>query len=243
MLVKILSDLHLHPLRNDYRYVDHGEYVCILAGDIAEGMRGVNWATMNIPNHIHVLYVPGNHEYYGNDYLELNRNFVAHNRAADSNTTVLLNNTVEIGGVSFAGSTLWTNFNVYGGGPIAEMDWKSGLNDHEWIKFGGRKILSSDIISLNRESLDFLSSANADVLITHYAPEFSETPRWKGHPLTPGFLTKIPYNTHKKFKYHIHGHTHSNFDYDTPYGTRVICNPRGYFGESNTFNGELVINI
>lgn len=243
MLVKILSDLHLHPMRNDYNYVDHGEYVCILAGDIAEGMRGVNWASMNIPNHIHVLYVPGNHEYYGHDYLDLNQSFMAHNSAQNSNVTVLLNDEVEIQGITFAGSTLWTDFNVYGSGLLAELDWKSGLNDHNWIKFGGRKILATDLINLNQEALAFLSKTSADVLITHYAPEFSESPRWKGHPLTPGFITKVPPNIHKKFKLHAHGHTHTNFDYDTPYGTRVICNPRGYYGESNTFNGELVINI
>ena len=230
-------------MRNNYNYVDHGEYVCILAGDTAEGMRGVNWATMNIPNHIHVLYVPGNHEYYGHDYFELNRNFAAHNRANNTNTTVLLNEVVEIGGVTFAGTPLWTDFCLYGDAPKAELDWKDGLNDHTWIKYGGRRIISSDVIALNQEALNFLRSVEADVLITHYAPELSETPRWKGHPLTPGFLTKVPPNIHKKFKYHIHGHSHTNFDYETPYGTRVICNPRGYFMESNTFNGELVINI
>jgi len=243
VLVKILSDLHFHPLRNDFKYVDHGEYVCILAGDIAEGMRGVNWATMNIPNHIHILYVPGNHEFYGHDYIELIRNFEAHNRADNTNTTILINEVIEIGGVTFAGTPLWTNFGLYGNAVKAELDWLGGLNDHAWIKYGGRNILASDVVGLNREAINFLKHADADVLITHYAPEFSESPRWRGHPLTPGFLTKVPQNIHKKFKYHIHGHTHSNFDYETPYGTRVICNPHGYFGEAITFNGELVINI
>lgn len=243
MLVKILSDLHLHPMKNDYTYVDHGEHVTILAGDIAEGMRGVNWAANNIPNHIHVLYVPGNHEYYGNDYIELNKVYKNHNHRADTNVHVLLNEVVEVYGKYFAGSTLWTDFGLYDNAPKAEADWRHGLNDHTWIKYGGRRIEAGDIVSLNKESLNFLRKAEADVLITHYAPEFSESHQWKGHPLTPGFLTKVPQNIHKRFSTHIHGHTHTKFDYLTPYGTRVICNPRGYYGENTAYNGELVINI
>jgi len=241
MLVKILSDIHLHPMHNTYNYVDHGERVCILAGDIAEGMRGVNWAMNYIPNHIDVLYIPGNHEYYGHEYHELNKSFERHN-ASGSNVTVLLNDTVEIWGITFAGTTLWTDFMVYND-PVATLNWATGLNDSRWIKFNNHTINAQNIINLNKEALQFLSRTEADVLITHYAPEFSESPQWKGHPLTPGFLTKVPPNIHKKFKYHIHGHTHTSFDYDTPYGTRVICNPRGYGYENMQHNGELVINI
>jgi predicted phosphohydrolase len=241
MLVKILSDIHLHPMHNNYSYVDHGERVCILAGDIAEGMRGVNWAVSNIPNHMDVLYVPGNHEYYGHEYHELNKSFRAHN-ASNSNVTVLLNDTIEIWGITFAGSTLWTDFMLYNN-PMATLDWAAGLNDSRWIKYDNHTINAQNIIDLNKEALDFLGKVDADVLITHYAPEFSECNQWRGHPLTPGFLTKVPPNIHKKFKYHIHGHTHTNFDYETPYGTRVICNPRGYGYENMQHNGELVINI
>jgi len=241
VLVKILSDLHLHPTHNNYKYVDHGEKVCILAGDIAEGTRGVNWAISNIPSHIEVLYVPGNHEYYGHEYFELNKSFAKINSEV-WHVRVLLNEVVEIGDTTFAGSTLWTDFKLYNN-PFSALDWAGGLNDHKWIKFRNRAIMAPDFIDLNKESLSFLKKANADVLITHYAPEFSESPQWRNHPLTPGFLTKVPPNIHRKFKYHIHGHTHSSFDYETPYGTRVICNPHGYGYENSTFNGELVINI
>ena len=241
MLVKILSDIHLHPTQNNYVYVDHGEHVCILAGDIAEGMRGVQWAHMNIPHHIDVLYVPGNHEYYGHEYHELNKNYDRHN-SSGSNVTVLLNNTVEICGVKFAGSTLWTDFMLYNN-TNATLDWAAGLNDSRWIKYDNHTLNAQNVIDMNKEAIEFLDKASADVLITHYAPEFSESPKWRGHPLTPGFLTKIPPRIHKKFKLHVHGHTHTSFDYDTPYGTRVICNPRGYGYENMQHNGELVINI
>lgn len=44
----------------------------------------------------------------------------------------------------------------------------------------------------------------------------------------------------------IHGHTHDSFDYSV-YGTRVICNPRGYFrngeNENPGFNPGLCVDI
>lgn len=242
MLVKILSDLHLDSMSNNQGYVDHGEYVCVLAGDISEGMRGVNWAIANIPYHIHVLYVPGNHEYYGHEYFELQRNFDIHNQQ-NTHVTVLDNHVIDIHGIKFAGTTLWTDFKLYKD-PMSPFHYEKGLNDCMWIKFGGRRLKATDVINLNTKAMDFLSHVNADVLITHYGPKFSESPKWVNHPLTPGFLTEIPVDIHSKFKYHIHGHTHSSFDYELPYGTRVICNPQGYGFENMTeFNGEKIINI
>lgn len=241
MLVKILSDLHLHPMNTDFDYVDQGERVCILAGDIAEGMRGVNWALANIPYHIDVLYVPGNHEYYGHDYIELQRNFEQHN-LSNTHVTVLDNALVEINGIRFAGTTLWTNFWAYRD-PTSTLKWAFGLNDSRWIKVGNRTVQAADFINWNTEALKFLEHVYADVLITHYAPIQSESPYWKGHDLTPGFITEIPEHLHKKFKLHVHGHTHSPMDYELPNGTRVICNPRGYGYEVPGFNEGLLINI
>jgi len=242
MLVKVLSDLHLGIMSNDLDYVDQGERVCILAGDIAEGMRGVNWAIANIPEHIQVLYVPGNHEYYGHNYFELQKNFDRHNQS-NTHVTVLDNAVVTVDGIRFAGSTLWTNFMVYKN-TQATIDWAFGLNDSRWIKYGNKTINAYDVISLNTDALEFLSKIkDVDVLITHYCPHTSESPKWKGHKLTPGFITEIPENIHRKFKYHIHGHTHDSFDYELSYGTRVICNPKGYGYENSDFNEELVLNI
>ena len=240
MLVKILSDLHIHS-SNPFKYIDHGEYVCILAGDISVGMAGVNWALANIPKHIRTLYVPGNHEYYGYDVLELNKNFEEFNKS-DRHVVVLNNKTVEVSGKRFVGTTLWTDFQLYND-PLSPFVWYNGLNDSFYIKYGGAGVTSRDYINMNEESLKFLEGAEGDVLITHYGPEFSESDQWKGHRLTPGFLTKIPETIYSKFKLHVHGHTHSNFDYLTHHNTRVICNPKGYSMENSGFNQELIVNI
>lgn len=247
MKVRILSDLHLSPLSLDggFHYKDYGEDVCILAGDIGEGMQGVRWAERNIPDHIQVLYVPGNHEYYGQEYHELNDKFYTHN-VYGSHVRVLINSVATINGVTFAGSTLWTNFRAYNN-PLSPLLWKGGLNDSIYIRYGNRSIEAEDLIALNEASLDFLDKVTANILITHYCPSTSDITKWKGNPLTPGFVTEIPENIHRKFEYHIHGHTHEYLRYKNPGLPEVICNPRGYsnrFANENArFQEDLIIEI
>lgn len=250
MLVKLLSDLHLHG-NNPFRYTDHGEYVCILAGDISEGMHGVNWAKNNIPDHIKVIYVPGNHEYYGQDYTILNSKFRDFNKT-NSHVKVLNNASVVIGNVEFVCSTLWADFDLYNNQPLHALAWARGLNDSRWIANNGKLISSQDFIDWNKEALEFISSAAhqvrppdmARVLVTHYCPEFSVAPNYRGDALTPGFATKIPHDIHGAFDYHFHGHTHSSMNYELPYGTKVICNPKGYgYENGGSFNEELVLDI
>jgi len=42
----------------------------------------------------------------------------------------------------------------------------------------------------------------------------------------------------------MHGHTHDSFDYDM-YGTRVVCNPRGYeqLDLNPEFDGGMLIQV
>ncbi|HKO68156.1 MAG TPA: metallophosphoesterase, partial [Burkholderiaceae bacterium] len=107
MKLNVLSDLHLsvdglpHP-RNDADVV-------VLAGDIARPRESAEWARkFDKP----VLYVLGNHEFYGGSIEatadELKR------LCAGSNVHVLDDDEVEIDGVRFLGSTLWTDFGLLG---------------------------------------------------------------------------------------------------------------------------------
>ena len=79
-----------------------------------------------------VIYVPGNHEYYGNVIpkltVELKR--VCQN----TNVVVLDNDTAEIGGVVFLGTTLWTDFNLFGDAEAAEPDAAQGISDDLTIR-------------------------------------------------------------------------------------------------------------
>ncbi len=249
MLVKLLSDLHIEAA--PFKYVDHGEQVLVLAGDIGEGERGLAWAWQNVPDHIRVLYVPGNHCYYSNDYTKLNAKFRKWNRA-NNHITVLLNDvyTSDNWDVEFVGSTLWTDFDLYGNQLLHAMAWKRGLNDSLYILNNDKRIQAHDFIRWNKNSMKFLKKVTdtpthkTRVLITHYCAELSVAHQYKGDACTPGFATKIPQEIHEKFKFHFHGHTHSSMDYQMPYGTIVKCNPRGYGYENvGGFNDEMVLDI
>src|SRR5690606_25171221 len=104
--LNILSDLHLgvggldHP-RNDADVV-------ILAGDITRPREAAAWALgFDRP----VLYVPGNHEFYGGSIEgtigELQR------LCAGTHVHVLDDAEIVIDGVRFLGSTLWTDFRLF----------------------------------------------------------------------------------------------------------------------------------
>lgn len=243
MRVKILSDLHLNAY-DKFQYIPLDEEVCILAGDIAEGSYGVLWAQKNIPENIRVLYVPGNHEYYGHEYFKLNEVFRTLNRM-DTHVKVLIDDTETINGVKFVGSTLWTDFNLYGTYALSSTHWKHGLNDSRYMKYQDRPIEAQDFINMNAQALSFIRENPGDVLITHYCPNRSVHSRYQGDPYTPGFASNIPEDIVSPFKLHAHGHTHSSFDYiSAHYLPRVICNPKGYRVENyDEFDPDLIVDI
>lgn len=107
MKIRLLSDLHLET--GPFTYQDCGEDVVVLAGDIGNGVAGIEWAK-TIPKP--VVYVSGNHEHWTFDIYE---NLDAMRSAAKgSNVRFLENNEVfiTINGetVRFVGATLWTDF-------------------------------------------------------------------------------------------------------------------------------------
>src|SRR5581483_10435921 len=109
MRLNILSDLHLSvsPLALPQTDAD----LVVLAGDIARPKEAIAWAS-GFPQP--VLYVAGNHEFYGGSIsgtvAELKR------LSAGSNIHVLDDDSVTIEGVRFLGTTLWTDFMLFGEG-------------------------------------------------------------------------------------------------------------------------------
>lgn len=81
--------------------------VVICAGDIGEGLTGIEWAK---DFKCDVIYVCGNHEFWGQDYydeIHLAKQKVKHSDY--SHIHFLHNETKIIHGTKFVGSTLWTN--------------------------------------------------------------------------------------------------------------------------------------
>jgi predicted phosphodiesterase len=250
MKLSILSDLHLEfstfsPFNTDAD-------VIVLAGDIAKGTKGIQWARSVFPEK-EIIYVPGNHEFYGVERM----NTLEEMRivAAETGIHLLDNAALEIGGVRFLGATLWTDFCLFGDEKkeAAMMAGQNGLNDFRIIfERALGKFTPARSIELHEASVDWLTSmldspfGGKTVVVTHHLPsEKSVVDRFKKEWLSACFASDLDH-LFGKMDLWIHGHTHDNLDYETN-GTRVICNPRGYVtyrGQENfDFNPALVVEI
>src|SRR5579872_7433560 len=107
--IRVLSDLHLEI--QDWTPPHTEADIIILAGDIHSGVRGVEWARLQFPL-IPILYVPGNHEFYGRDLQETLSDLQKAGRRFG--VDVLCGRGVVIGGLRFLGTTLWTDYALHG---------------------------------------------------------------------------------------------------------------------------------
>ncbi len=244
MRLRILSDLHLEAASLDPPPVEAD--VVVLAGDIDNGAQGIAWAQAQFDRP--VLYVPGNHEFYDGELgVTLEQ---IHAAARGSNVTVLDCAERIVGGVRFLGCTLWTDFDL----PVA-MERKSMLalarswiTDFRAIRCGEKLLTPEDTMALHARQRAWLSAAlaadyaGATVVITHHAPHpRSVAPQFAGHPANPGFVSDLTPLMGRAVLW-IHGHTHTSFDYAVK-STRVVCNPRGYPGETTGFRPDFVATI
>lgn len=113
----VISDIHLETAKDGKRIAvldalngavrkvrDEGFYpVVVCAGDVANGIKGYE-----LLKHIEtqVVYVAGNHEFWGGDFYEINKALISQ---APPNVHYLYNKWVEIEDTIFAGSSLWTD--------------------------------------------------------------------------------------------------------------------------------------
>jgi len=233
MKLHILSDLHTEFA--DFVPPDTDADTVILAGDIGVGVEGMQWATRHFPVRL-VIYVPGNHEFYGHD-IDLTAELEG---AAPANITVLSDDVLVLDGVRFLGSTLWTDFKLHGEGEAWFARERAGrsMNDFVRIRQAGHRFRPEDSVVLHEASRTWLVSQlkqpfdGPTVVITHHLPALkSIAPRYANDPLNPAFASRLE-GVIERYQpaLWIHGHTHDPCDYDL-FGTRVVCNPRGYPGE------------
>jgi len=253
MRIRVLSDLHLEiaPLA----LAPAGEDVVVLAGDIHAGTRALAWAREQFP-HTPIVYVAGNHEYYGTDWNLLPGQIAAQAQALD--IRFLDCSSTILGDVRFLGCTLWTDFAVFGIARQTEAmaACKRTLHDYRYIQEGARLIEPEDTQVRHARERAWLQAQleedpagrwRATVVVTHMLPSFRSTaPRFQDQLTTAGFASDLDALVDKTALW-IHGHTHSSFDYALGAG-RVVCNPRGYVSssrriENGGFDEKLLITV
>ncbi|SFO95009.1 metallophosphoesterase family protein [Pseudomonas borbori] len=127
MRIHLLSDLHLEF--SVYAPQVEDADVVILAGDIDVKARGVDWARQAFRGH--VLYVPGNHEFYGGHLI---RTLLKMRSMADERVRVLDRDEVLVGDVRFLGCTMWTDYACTGNAHLAAWHARTTMNDFRKIR-------------------------------------------------------------------------------------------------------------
>ena len=247
MRIHVLSDLHLGfgafaPPRT-------AADVVVLAGDTDQGLRGVRWARTAFGD-TPVLYVIGNHEYYGHALPKLTGQLSA--AGADSTVRVLECAAVEMGGIRFVGCTLWTDLALRGNPYLAGSALAQAMTDFRAIRVAPayRRFSPADAAAQHRASVAWLKSewGRSDlptVVVSHHAPSArSLDPRCADDPVDAGYASALePLIESLQPVAWIHGHVHRSVDYMVA-STCVVCNPRGYADEPNQdFDPGLVIIV
>lgn len=175
-----------------------------------------------------LIYVLGNHEFYHGNYAEI---LEKAKKLADARGIHLLDealgtDNLVLHGVTFWGSTLWTDLN--------KNDWfakkkiSSGLNDFYLIMDGDDIFTAAKTAEINARTREKINW-DADVIISHHCPVVTKHRRFPINDITYGFCNtgldqQIIDST---VKYWVFGHTHDSILLDLN-GTKVISNQQGY---------------
>ncbi len=231
--IRYMSDLHLEF--SDYFPKLIEADVIVLAGDIGTGTEGLGWAARTFAG-TPVIYVPGNHEFYKEDYASLIVELTEH--AKRLGIYFLNNQEVVIKGVRFLGSTLWTDFLLRGSPTPAIRFAAQNMNDYKFIRYGNRNLCPHDTRTLHRQGREFLEAclntafSGKTVVISHHAPSSRSLPENRANSKSaPAYASQLD-DLAELADLWIHGHTHQRQDYQIG-RCRVVCNPRGYHDSFN----------
>lgn len=248
--IRYLSDLHLEYHGYPSEVIPSiEEDLVILAGDIGHGVEGVRWAKQAFSGRP-VVYVLGNHEFHGYDWLDL---IEASKALADgSNVTVLECDQIEIAGLRVLGCSLWTDFKLFGEQRQAEMLQfaLSYSDDYEEIRHpSGRSLLPSETLERCNRSHVWLQGALSErdvpnLVVTHHAPSLATvSPRHAGHPSNATFHNHFDALLAPPCVGWIHGHTHYSCE-TVINGVPLVTNQRGYPREKNAhFAWDRVLEV
>jgi Icc-related predicted phosphoesterase len=248
MKLYILSDVHLEFEKFDPPEVDTD--VVILAGDIHVKDKGLHWALEKFTE-IPVIYVLGNHEYYGAALPNILEKLKK--QALETNVHVLENESVKIGGVTFLCCTLWTDFSLFGDFRVAGLKATQFMADYRQIRLSPtyKRLRPVDTMRIHERSMFWLKEeiqknrSEKLVIVTHHAPSMLSVPeQYRDDILSAAFASNLDeLVADSGAELWVHGHMHIRKDYMIG-NTRVICNPKGYPDEAKSnFVLNLVVEI
>jgi hypothetical protein len=263
MRLWIFSDLHLEAQPGIDLPIPDAD-VAVVAGDVSKPMwKSVEWLADNIAPHMPVVFVPGNHEFYGGSVAGCIKRGMSAAAAVDG-VHLLYDADVWIGDVRFVGATLWTDYALHAEttpGRKRDLDIAHAMNK------AGSLLKDHTAIAVDDDQPDawwqpeharaahlrsreyiqgMLADGNAErtIVVTHHAPHpDSVDPQFAGSVLNPAFASDLSdlIWDHQPAMW-IHGHVHHTCGHLVG-GTLVACNPRGYGDENPRFDPGLVLSV
>lgn len=258
----IMSDLHKEIYTENEPFDMPEADALVIAGDFHNSILAVDCADSMFKD-IAIFMVAGNHEHYRvGKTLEESIAFMQqacveygppdcyYPMSFLENKT---ENILDLGGsgpIRFIGSTLWTDYNLYGTPKTSSLIAENYMNDFSVIK-GLTVEHLKDVHSKSYEYIKMELQKPFDgktVVITHHLPsKKSIDAKYIGDRLNPAFASNADELLELGADLWVHGHTHTSCNYKVG-KTRVVCNPRGYrfkngSYENPNFNPQLVIEI
>lgn len=193
-----------------------------------------------------VIYVAGNHEHYHGKWSKAH-DVLSAECSVYGNVQYLNRSIFVYKGVTFLGGTLWTDCNK--GDPLTLHAVRDMMNDYRVIRDDTRGFtpLKPFTTAMRfRETIGYFKLILQDmhpedkaVVVTHHAPSFQSVhEHYKAETLMNGAyasdLSEFILD-HPQIKLWTHGHMHDPSDYFIG-DTRIVCNPRGYAGTSESWN-------
>ena len=242
MKLQIISDLHSEFMKK-LPIIKPVAETLVLAGDIGKIGHPL-WKPMIdyfSNNWKHVIYVPGNHEYYLNCNIGMCKRIYREFFENYPNVTWLDNDFIETTNAFFIGSTLWSKPSC-----IDE------LNDFHNIKSNNQKLTLAGMTNMHQESLKFLektiteigrkSDSKKCVIITHFPPTRRGTSDTKyiNSPYRDYFANELSELNKERIDLWISGHTHYSYDFVRD-GVRYYANQIGYPCELDNTDPDTVL--
>ena len=202
-----------------------------------------------------VIYVFGNHEHYHGNFATtaqvLREKLIHHD-----NLHILDIGHVDIDDVRFVGGTLWTNFN--NSDPVVMFNAQRRMNDYRGVlngenadPYSGPKFHPADAVMYHEAMLKYIDEQCTQhskvVVVGHHAPSFASIDgRYVSNDLNAAYASDLSNYIldRQQIKLWTHGHVHISQDYMIG-TTRVVGNPRGYYGyeENEEFDCGKVIEV